>query len=349
MKRLILCADGTWNQADQIDKETGKRRPTNVTKIARAILPRTTQGINQIVFYHDGIGTSGGALDRHTDGAFGHGMEDHIRDLYRFLVFNYVPGDEIYLFGFSRGAFTVRSLAGFLHCVGLLEKDDDYYTPELYQLYEKQIAPDSAEWNHAHRNVKNKRPAPPIHFIGVWDTVGALGAPGLMGQVLNRKKYQYHRADLNSSIRRAYHALALDERRKPFAPTLFTKPAGWIGELIQAWFSGVHTNIGGGYDPDGLANEALHWIVKKATAAGIAVDSTYLGHFEPHYNSKLRDSMTLMYYLMGPIIRPVGDHAIDGERIHVSAQDRFNDTNCGYTATNLASCLKESSLPIEPR
>src|SRR5690242_8664691 len=101
MKRLIICADGTWNLRDQIDKKTKTRRPTNVVKVARGIRRRATNGIDQVVYYHEGVGVGGG-LDRFTGGAFGQGIEANIRDLYRFIVYNYEPGDELYLFGFSR-------------------------------------------------------------------------------------------------------------------------------------------------------------------------------------------------------------------------------------------------------
>src|SRR5438552_1915600 len=131
MKRIVICGDGTWNERDQLDKESQKRHPTNVTKVARAIRPRGSGGIDQIVYYHEGVGTSGG-LHKFTGGAFGSGIELNIRQMYRFIVYNYEPNDEIYFFGFSRGAFTVRTLAGFMQKVGLIQKDDDYYVPEIY-------------------------------------------------------------------------------------------------------------------------------------------------------------------------------------------------------------------------
>jgi uncharacterized protein (DUF2235 family) len=346
VKRIVICADGTWNQADQVDRTTGKRRPTNVTKTARAVVSRTPQGIDQVVFYHDGIGTSGGWLDRHTDGAFGHGMEDHIRDLYRFVVFNYVPGDEIFLFGFSRGAFTVRSFAGFLNYVGLLEKDDDYYAPELFELYTLHAAADSDPWRHAHRNIKRKHAPPLIKFIGVWDTVGALGAPGLMGQVLNRNKYRFHDTDLHGTIQNVAHALAIDERREAFTPTFFERPPNWHGSLQQAWFAGVHSNIGGGYDPDGLANEALHWVLGEASALGLELDPTYLEFFEPHYDSKLRDSMTLTYRVMGSTSRSIGLYKAHGECVHESARRRVDDVACNYAPRGLLDCLARGALGI---
>src|SRR5262249_54323268 len=173
MKRIAICADGTWNLRDQMDEGSGKRCPTNVTKVARAVRSRAKDGTDQVVYYHDGLGTSG-EMDKVTGGAFGHGIEDNIRNLYRFLVYNYNEHDELYFFGFSRGAFTVRSLAGFMRFAGLVEKDDDYYVPEIYKCYEDNKGLGTPEWERAFHNVKDTRPCPRIRFIGVWDTVGAL-------------------------------------------------------------------------------------------------------------------------------------------------------------------------------
>jgi hypothetical protein len=131
VKRIVICADGTWNVRDQVDEETKKRRPSNVTKIARAVLPQSADGIDQVVYYDEGLGT-GNAVDKFSGGAFGRGIEENIRQLYRFIVYNYQSGDELYFFGFSRGAFTVRSLAGFMNLVGLVQKDDDFYVPDIY-------------------------------------------------------------------------------------------------------------------------------------------------------------------------------------------------------------------------
>ena len=250
MKRIVICADGTWNERDRIDEKTGRRHPTNVTKVARAVLPQAADGTAQVVYYHEGVGT-GGWLDKFTGGAFGEGIEANIRALYRFIVYNYTEGDELYFFGFIRGAFTVRTLAGFMNYVKLIGKDDDYYVPEIYACYENDKKEGSPEWTKAFHNVKSTRPCPPIRFVGVWDTVGALGAPGLIGQVFNKDKYKYHKTGLmNSSIQNAFHALAIDERRKPFVPDMWQKPAEWAGQLEQAWFAGVHSNVGGSYAPD---------------------------------------------------------------------------------------------------
>jgi uncharacterized protein (DUF2235 family) len=346
MKRIVLCADGTWNVRDQVDKITRKRRPSNVTKVARAILPRASSGIDQIVYYHDGVGTAGG-LDRYTGGAFGEGIEANIRDLYRFIVYNYEPGDELYFFGFSRGAFTVRTLAGFMNKVGLVQKDDDYYVPELYDCYEGSKGPGSPEWINAFHNIKEPRPCPPIGFIGVWDTVGALGAPGFLSQIFNRDKYKYHDVGLNPYIKNAYHALAIDEHRISFEPNMWSRPLGWIGTLEQAWFSGSHCNVGGGYAPDGLANEALHWIVEKAESLGLEFDSNYLQHFSPCFNSVLYDSMTITYKALGQHLRPIGRQVADGEVLHKSSIDRRNLAECHYRPANLEGFLANNG-PVAP-
>lgn len=344
MKRIVICADGTWNDRDQIDSATKRRRPTNVTKVARAVRPRAKDGTDQVVYYHDGIGTRG-PLDKVTGGAFGHGMEENIRDLYRFIVYNYEPNDELYFFGFSRGAFTVRSLAGFMHLVGLIEKDDDYYVPEIFACYENNQGSESSQWKKAFHNVHGTRPCPPIRFIGVWDTVGALGAPGFIGQFFNKGKYQYHDVGLNPPIQNAFHALAIDERRKPFAPNLWTRPANWGGQLEQAWFPGVHSNVGGGYAPDGLANEALQWIVERAERLGLEMDSDYLAHFLPCFNSVLHDSMSPMYKLMGPYERKLGGHVADGETIHQAAIDRLNWAASAYSPDNLRAYMANGGMP----
>jgi uncharacterized protein (DUF2235 family) len=338
MKRIVICADGTWNIRDQIQKGQKTRHPTNVTKVARAVLPQAADGACQVVYYHEGVGTSGG-LDKFTGGAFGRGIEVNIRELYRFLVYNYEEGDELYFFGFSRGAFTVRTLAGFMNKVGLIHKDDDYYVPELYACYEGNQGPGSPEWELAFHNVKDPRPCPPIEFIGVWDTVGALGAPGLLGQLFNKSKYQYHDVGLNAHIVNGFHAMAIDERRKAFAPSIWTRPAGWNGGLEQAWFAGVHGNVGGGYSPDGLANESLHWMVEKAEGLGLEFDKPFLAHYRPCFNSVLMDSMTAFYRVMGPYVRPIGRQLADGEAVHQSALDRMKLAAENYVPENLKTCL----------
>ena len=357
MKRIVICADGTWNQLDQVNSESGKRRPTNVTKLARAVTTRGDDGAAQVVYYHSGVGT-GGPLDRVTGGAFGHGMQENIRALYRFVLYNHEPGDQLYLFGFSRGAFTVRSLAGFMHRYGLVRKGDDYWVPEMYQAYENDIAEGTPEWDAIFVNpqtgkarIEQTRPCPTIDFLGVWDTVGSLGAPGVVGRVFNDKRYQNHDVALNQHIRYAVHALALDEQREPFAPSLWRKPPGWGGTLAQTWFAGVHSNVGGSYDPDGLANIALHWMVAHARQVGLSFDAGYLHYFSPRADSTLNDSMTAAYKLMRPFkppfIRTVGADPDCQETVHRSVLTRRDQPGQGqapYTPPQPRAAI--DALPV---
>jgi uncharacterized protein (DUF2235 family) len=343
MKRLVICADGTWNERDQVDKKTGKRRPTNVTKVARTVNAATQDGTFQVVGYFDGVGT-GPSTDKYTGGAFGTGICENVVSIYRFILYNYVPGDEIFLFGFSRGAFTVRTLIGFMNHVGLLEKDDDYFVPDMFQLYEKGEKFGSPAWNQAFRHT-NHCPSPPIRFVGVWDTVGALGAPGYLGQLINGGKYQFHRIELCDFVENAYHALAIDEHRKAFKPSLWERPSGWTGKLEQAWFSGVHSNVGGSYKPDGVANEALHWIVEKAESLGLEFDCQALAHYEPHYETDLENSMTLMYRPLGAIDREIGKHLQHGESLHESVIDRWKGIPA-YRPKNLDPKFVQGGLPV---
>jgi hypothetical protein len=180
----------------------------------------------------------------------------------------------------------------------------------------------------------------------VWDTVGALGAPGLLGQLFNKTKYEYHDIGLNPQIANAVQALAIDERRKPFLPNIWQRPLGWTGLLMQAWFAGVHSDIGGGYTPDGLANEALHWVVEQAERLGLEADSSYLAHFRPCFNSVLHDSMTTPYKVMKPCTRKIGMHWADGEAIHQSVVDRNALAECDYNPTELTTHLADTNKSV---
>lgn len=326
MKRIAVCADGTWNRPDQEDR--GKRKPTNVVKTARGILPTDANGTAQIVYYHDGVGTNWGA-DKIAGGGMGIGLSSNIVDAYQFIVLNYEPGDELFLFGFSRGAYTVRSLAGLLHKLGVLPKNHAFYTPEAYKLYRDQASAESvAEFRSAHDSKEIS-----IKFIGVWDTVGALGIPVGIFKRFN-KRYQFHEVNLTKNVEAAYHALAIDEKRRPFAPSLWELPENSSQILEQVWFSGVHSNIGGGYNKDGLANISLHWIVDKAKQHGMQFDQKFLAHYKPWHRHELRDSMSLMYRVLVPKLRQLGSTSRGNESVHPLAVKRLDEMD-DYNPKNL--------------
>lgn len=368
-KRLVVCLDGTWNTPDD------EGRATNVVKIMRALRPADDNGVAQVAFYDKGVGT-GGFIDRIRGGAFGHGLGENVRDGYRFLGNNYQPGDEIYLFGFSRGAFTARSLAGLIGACGLLTKSTLGRLMEAWTYYRtspKQRSADMLEklleW--AHQDV-------PIACIGVWDTVGALGVPVERLKFFNRGKYQFHDTTLGRSVKVALHAVAIDERRGPFGPTLWQTPVPDAKQIVeQVWFPGVHSNIGGGYKDSGLSDLALDWMIRRVAAhTPLAFDDAYVAEFvEGDAMATLYESRSALYTASKwlPFERVIGGH--DGwvrrflsrtnrpepgetfvnEKIHQSAVDRFNKSapvhdgktkDQTYKPENLDAALKAATLPI---
>jgi uncharacterized protein (DUF2235 family) len=315
MKRIVVCMDGTWNKPTQYDR--GKRKPTNVVKIARAIDPVCQDGIHQVVYYSEGVGTQWG-LDRILGGGFGIGLSKNIIKAYRFIVHNYQPGDEIFLFGFSRGAYTVRSLAGLINQVGLLPKNQAFYMPEAYRLYRESSSNEQLKaFQLQHNTIQVK-----IKFVGVWDTVGALGVPIKCKQF--NQRYQFHDVSLTSNIEHAFQALAIDEHRGVFKPAIWQLPKGSLQTLQQQWFVGSHSNIGGGYSQDGLANISLHWIKNMAQHYGLQFDETFLSYHKPCHLDEYRDSMT-WFYKFNKVIRTINDKPDTHESLNESVIRRIED------------------------
>ncbi len=268
-KRLITCNDGTWNKPAEKDKQ-GNEINTNVCYLYNAIEKKDKNGVEQRKFYDTGVGSGYQLLDQLAGGLTGEGIDRKIKNAYQFLVLNYEPGDEIYLFGFSRGAYTARSLAGFVRCCGILKPENMHFIDEAFRLYRDRndyTKPESDLMRSFRKNFCFED-VTRIKFIGVWDTVGAMGIPLSAWQLYNSKKYNFHDAILSSTVDYAYQALAIDEHRKNFAPVLWElsgnqKDHGNI-EVEQRWFAGVHSDVGGGYAEQGLSNRTLHWMVEKA-------------------------------------------------------------------------------------
>ena len=318
-KRWIICADGTWDAPEAIDQ--GTPSPTNVYKLAAAILPYDPNGISQTVFYHSGVGERGGISDHLLGGALGEGLSKNIKDLYLLLVLNYAPGDELFLFGFSRGAYTARSLAGLIRNSGILKNEYALKYQDAYELYRDRTEPThlTASLSVEFRK-KFSWPDFNIKLIGVWDTVGALGIPF---QGVQLKHLQFHDVQLSSQVDFAYQALAIDEKRKSFMPTLWTKqpdaPASQV--LEQVWFPGVHCNIGGGYQDTGLSDCAFDWIWSKAESCGLALDASQKP--KPNPTGILRNSITWYSRLLGIEARGLGKQLPDShERLSHIVQNR---------------------------
>lgn len=347
-RRLVVLLDGTWNHPDQQDR--GKTKPSNVTKLARAVKPIAADGRSQLTYYDDGVGTSWG-LDKLVGGGFGVGLARNVCEAYRFLVYNYVPGDEIYVFGFSRGAYTARSLAGFVDRIGVLAKKDAFYLQRAFKLYERRA--ERAEFADFLADKTSMRVR--IDFIGVWDTVGSIGLPTRLFHTLTCHRWNYHDVSLVASIRHAAHALAIDERRKPFRPTLWTDPIRPDQTLEQRWFAGVHSNIGGGYQKDGLANCALHWLSGRARAAGLDLDLDFLKPYKPFWGHELRESYRGFYRLLGPAPRVIGACANHSETIDDSVYLRYCDPDQRlaelgeahpYRPANLEAYAREQGIDL---
>jgi uncharacterized protein (DUF2235 family) len=283
-RRLVLLFDGTWNKPES---------NTNVERLRRWIAPRDPAGTEQLVNYVPGVGVSPG-LTHLLGGAFGYGLSGNVLDGYRWLCETWQAGDELYLFGFSRGAYTARSLGGLIRKCGLLRRhaDGSVAGSDLSGAYD------------VYRDITSKPDDPvavgfrashsieiDIHFIGVWDTVGSLGIPDIASWFpYARSRYQFHDTELSKIVKYAYQALALDEHRPDFAPTVWTrnpytlKPGETLTskkpeqiEIEQRWFIGSHSDVGGGNErdgagrrPDPLPDLPLAWLQRKAVAAGLA-------------------------------------------------------------------------------
>ncbi|OHX36705.1 hypothetical protein BJL95_02170 [Methylomonas sp. LWB] len=329
-KNIVLCSDGTGNKG-------GYGSDSNVYKTYKAV-DVTSGKAHQFTFYDQGVGTDKSDTSKNKywtamSGAFGFGFQKNVLHLYHFLARCYVPGDNIFLFGFSRGAATVRAFAGFLNACGLIDpkhflKTDGsidsavlsglvkqamtcYGTgnPNQHQQFKKQFA--FQDPNHApDGNLK-------IHFVGVWDTVSALGFPkdfSVLLQGFGRSmdwltdhspwwKHSFYDYKLNNAIQNAYHAISIDDDRETFHPLVWDE-RDYDHYVEQVWFAGVHSNVGGGYPRTGMSDVALVWMLEKAMAHGLVIYDDVLASYRDGANiyDKLYDSRDglAMYYRYGP-------------------------------------------------
>lgn len=356
-KRLIVFCDGTWNQAD---------RPavTNVCKLRDAVDESEGATVRQHVHYEAGVGTR--RWERVRGGAFGVGLSRNVLHSYEFLVDRYEPGDELFFFGFSRGAFTARSLAGLVRNSGILRREHRDMVNDAYRLYRSR-KPGDAPSEHAAEEFRGKysHPDAEIAFIGVWDTVGALGIPidGFRPPLLSQR-WTFHDTTLSRFVLNAYHAISIDERRRPFSPTLWVKKVAEDGTIEepperqtvrQVWFAGVHSDVGGGYPDPSLSEIPLLWIAGRARSCGLVLKPDHLvvtaGRADEHKRRNgielapdpcgpKHDSMTLFYRLLRPLDREL--KARDGVPIHAALASSVKvrcDNDRSYTAPGVKEWL----------
>lgn len=305
-KRIAFYADGTWDSA---------QNQTNVYKLYKA----TTITSEQVPFYDDGVGSDGTPLEKIAGGAMGDGLFQKIRDGYTKIAHVYEQDDEIYIFGFSRGAYTARSLAGMIAICGLPTGDfDDQLVNAAFQAYRDASKRADLAKNYELYDAQ-------IEMVGVWDTVGSLGIPALFGKV-DPILCGFLDTSLHPDVWNAYQALAIDERRQEFPPTLWTPPSPPVdGHVLeQVWFCGVHCDVGGGYPETGLSDITLGWMMGKATNLGLQFDPTVAAQYaSPAANSalsQLHDSWSVLWLF--PKSRTVADNSVLANSVSIRcAQD----------------------------
>jgi uncharacterized protein (DUF2235 family) len=256
-RKLVVLFDGTWNN---------ERSHTSVTRMREAIASSGEDDPRQPMWYDSGVGTHW--YDRFSGAAFGRGLSENIREGFRWLAKKYAEGDQIYVFGFSRGAYTARSLVGLIRKCGILRSADAPLVERAYQLYrDKDVAPDDAR-AAAFRAAESREAR--VRFIGVWDTVGALGVP-VSHVPFSRDYYRWHDTELSKIVDYAYHAIAVDENREDYDVAVWTAIKPENIKVEQRWFVGAHANVGGGYPDDPLHTRPLRWMQDGAEGAGLAL------------------------------------------------------------------------------
>lgn len=340
-KRIVICADGTWNRPE---KDLKIDFPTNVLRLARAISPIAADGKPQQVFYDWGVGSY---YDEVIGGATGRGLHKNIMDGYRYLVQNYSPGDEIYLFGFSRGAYTVRCLCGLINNCGILKRPDARLIQQAFDHYKKSSAPfapsgdKSLEFRQKHSHESRE-----IKFVGVWDTVGAMGIPiSFLG--LFEDKDEFYDTKIGRNVRVARHALAIDEHRSDFEPTIWQVRDNM--DMQQVWFVGAHSNIGGSYKPDRdgsqLSDNALMWMINEAQRFNLSLEPHLQASLRPNPLATLHDSRRNFYRIKQAYLRLL-DPSKAPILLHRSVKERW-EQDPQYRPKNLQAYLESYGWPTE--
>jgi uncharacterized protein (DUF2235 family) len=286
MKRIVILIDGTWcNEDSPLNSNIAKLDPANARIRPALIKPQAAGGTLQKAFYHSGVGAEPNLLRHLLGGAIGLGLKQIIQDGYRTIVENYEDGDELYLIGFSRGAYAVRALAGLIGASGIQRRLDTQTFETAWNNYRvkpaiRHAAQSASSTDRAaldsyraveSRNAFHSRRS--IKCVAVFDTVGSYGVPAGFGLTALARYWAlltlgFHDTTIGDYTEFGLHAVAVDERRRPFVPTFWTCPKGAHprAHVEQTWFAGVHSNIGGGYADAGLSDAALLWMIARIGA-----------------------------------------------------------------------------------
>jgi uncharacterized protein (DUF2235 family) len=359
-KNIIICSDGTGNSAI-------KERGTNVFKLFEAVDlngHRTNFRLTpQIALYDDGVGTENFLPLRLLGGAFGWGLKRNVLKLYTGLVRIYDPGDSIFLFGFSRGAFTVRTLAGLIAKCGILDWNRTGTTDAMkaavaaaYRTYRggyrtwlwrvlhgkstRQVQQAAADTMSKFRADQKTHEAE-IAFVGVWDTVDSVGGPFHTSDFINSlfHRFKFPDQQVSDRIRFAAQALSIDDARAAFEPLVW----GPRANVEQVWFAGVHANVGGGYPKQGMSLVALDWMMQKAQENGLRILEADQKNYREHgsVDDKLYDSragLGSLYRWKPRNMQVLWEKHNSGSppKLHISVLERIAHGTDGYAPGTLA-------------
>lgn len=330
-KRIIFCADGTWDTPQS---------ETNVYRLWKA-LPTTAV---QIPYYDDGIGADGLPIQRLIGGAIGDGLFQKIKDGYAAISHLYEKDDDLFLFGFSRGAYTARCLAGMIAICGLPTADfDDNVVTTAFQAYRDKVNRAQLLASLSGAGLYNAK----IKMVGVWDTVGALGIPAIFGGI-DPIQYGFLDTSLHPDVLNAYQALAIDERRAQFPPTLWTSAPVAGQTLKQIWFAGCHGDVGGGSSLPGLADITLSWMMTKAVSLGLAIQSDVWQHYQtvPESDALAQIIDSWRIYWGVPVSRKVAANSALANSVQVrcTSVQAYRPINLTFTNDSLASTYTMESV-----
>ncbi len=335
-KKIVLCFDGTWNRP--ADAAAPIPVESNVCRFHESISAFTPGGTRQDRWYDQGVGTHW--YDKAIGGITGAGLEKNILDGYHYLAQTYEDGDEVFLLGFSRGAYTARSLVGMIRNCGLIKAQ--FLSPvsigTAYGIYRTR---DDGVDSKTARLFRNSVARPiRIRFVGVWDTVGALGIPGDLLKHANASFHEFHDTNLSDIVEYGFHAVAIDENRRDYDACMWNPEVLAAGQVIeQRWFVGAHRNVGGGTDDRGLSDITLRWMQTKAAAAGLAIDPARMpGDGADAWRSAAEDSYASflegVYAKLYPrYFRAMGRTPYGNETVDQSVKVRFAGMS-GYRPAN---------------
>jgi hypothetical protein len=381
VKRIVILVDGTWNKEGITgDTNVATLDPGNRVVTNAYIKPEAASGITQLVHYHDGVGSDGDAIQKLLGGAIGLGLKQIIKKCYDFVVDDYAAGDEIYLIGFSRGAYAARALAGLIGASGIQRALDADTFEIAWQHYrvspaarsKPQTASPSEQKAITNYAIVSSafHEARDVKCVAVWDTVGSYGIPAGFGLAAIARyvaliSLGFHDTTFGDHIAVGLHAVGVDERRRPFVPTFWTITKGQQpkGHVEQTWFAGAHCNVGGGYPDAGLSDQALIWMIARIQALtglefdnnaikagtrpnieGAIVDSTVgwpLDHALPHYRTVLSPVAIHHGYLTNS--NDPGQEHIN-ERVHWSVIAKHRVLSPSYNPPNLPANIPGTKI-----